>query len=812
MAILRRFRPDPLARAIADLFREDEAQDVADFPSLEASNLLLSRGSAPINHARNSRATVVDHEGVVWNALAGEMRWGGARRVYNQLAGVGVPTEDFTNAAWAPFTSGDGAAVRSSTFVATVIALGRAFTTTPAITAALGDKLVFTVLLSEVAGAITQTSAFTVSGGTGAFTTDLTPANAVGNGRFTFTATCTVAGTFRVRMGLGTSDNQTTAATATFSRPQVEIVTGQSDQNPSEYVSVGAPKLNELLYTEEMANSYWAGSQVSATANAAADYQGRMVATSIVPNGALTSHELRGPASISIPAGSTVTLAFDVKANGYTEASLYLLESALAHYQGIKFNTATQAITAGASSGTQVSAVVGSYVDLGNGWYRVTATFTTNTVTAVRAWFRVAQPGVGAGVDGAWSGDSVSGMYFSRAQMTLSTASQAYFPVGNVYPFHGWGVDGVKYFDIRNGNTVVGNVVTEARGVPLPTPPLGMQFEPASTNLVPQSQSATMAGWTATGTPAIISTEIVGDLQMMLLEDNDAASAESYYAVIDPTVDGTLAFSVVVKEDTAANCAVGIWDNTAGVYRGLFQITFAGPNAPPLVTPVAGTVEAQPIPLSGNRWRLLLRAAGVVQANVHRYYVFPAGTTAADTGRTWMGVFQAEDLDSSTSPIITTGAAATRVADTMSITSLGTWFNASEGTIVIDGTVRGVQLADEMLVTISDGTTNEAHVLQRSLANAGKLEYVVLDGGGAPQAAILSAYEQVVDVPFRMAASYKLNAFALAVNGQKQGATDTVGTLPTVTRIDIGSAFGTSLFLNGYVKRFAFYNQAASAA
>ena len=50
-------------------------------------------------------------------------------------------------------------------------------------------------------------------------------------------------------------------------------------------------------------------------------------------------------------------------------------------------------------------------------------------------------------------------------------------------PYHGVGVDGVKYFDTQNGNTVIDNVVTEVIGAAI-SDLVGLLMEPASTNKV----------------------------------------------------------------------------------------------------------------------------------------------------------------------------------------------------------------------------------------------------------------------------------------------------------------------------------------
>ena len=63
-------------------------------------------------------------------------------------------------------------------------------------------------------------------------------------------------------------------------------------------------------------------------------------------------------------------------------------------------------------------------------------------------------------------------------------------------PYHGANVDGIKYFATENGNSVVGNVVTEGTGAAITGGYLLM--EPAATNQMPYSKG--FQGWISSGT------------------------------------------------------------------------------------------------------------------------------------------------------------------------------------------------------------------------------------------------------------------------------------------------------------------------
>lgn len=62
--------------------------------------------------------------------------------------------------------------------------------------------------------------------------------------------------------------------------------------------------------------------------------------------------------------------------------------------------------------------------------------------------------------------------------------------VKTAFPYHGAGVDGVKYFPTQNGNTVTGNIVTDAQGNAIPDATMyGYKAEGVRTNLLLQSES-----------------------------------------------------------------------------------------------------------------------------------------------------------------------------------------------------------------------------------------------------------------------------------------------------------------------------------
>jgi hypothetical protein len=149
------------------------------------------------------------------------------------------------------------------------------------------------------------------------------------------------------------------------------------------------------------------------------------------------------------------------------------------------------------------------------------------------------------------------------------------------------------------------------------------------------------------------------------------------------------------------------------------------------------------------------------------------------------GGMMAENNAVGCSPYIpTTTATVTVNKDDMKVAALGAWFNANAGTMVLSG-VRGSPASSVNLMSFNDGTAGERTLLW--LASGNNPNLAVVDGG-VSQAALTSS--AVADsTPFKMAAAYALNDFALSKDGAAV-TTDLLGTLPTPTQLEIGQEVG----------------------
>jgi len=167
-----------------------------------------------------------------------------------------------------------------------------------------------------------------------------------------------------------------------------------------------------------------------------------------------------------------------------------------------------------------------------------------------------------------------------------------------------------------------------------------------------------------------------------------------------------------------------------------------------------------------------------------------------------IGLPQLEQGGFATSVIPTTTTALTRNADVASMTgtNFSSWYNASEGTFVVNFAIPNATDSRSQL-TAGDGTANERIIITNNSSLSGTAFRVV--DGGSDQCDISRSQSFANNATVKVAGAYKVNDFAISQNGGSVG-TDTSGTLPTVTTLFIGTN-GVVQYSNSYIRRIAYY-------
>jgi len=165
-----------------------------------------------------------------------------------------------------------------------------------------------------------------------------------------------------------------------------------------------------------------------------------------------------------------------------------------------------------------------------------------------------------------------------------------------------------------------------------------------------------------------------------------------------------------------------------------------------------------------------------------------------------------------TSYIPTTGAAATRALDQVSVTGVNfsSWYRQDEGTIVCEADHTWATGYFNFMYSLDDGTGSNRIYSPSSTAG---IRGFNVDAGGVSMSALSVNFAGVNGVPHKAAGAYKLNSFALAINGTA-ATPDTVGTLPvtlTTLRFGVSVSLSAASTLNGHIRHFDYYRQALPA-
>lgn len=379
-------------------------------------------------------------------------------------------------------------------------------------------------------------------------------------------------------------------------------------------------------------------------------------------------------------------------------------------------------------------------------------------------------------------------------------------------PFHGCYVDGVKYFPYENGNTLVSQVVTEARGADIdPTILLkGWSIWEARTNLQIRNNEFDDPAWTLVDsviTPNNIeapSGEILADL----ITEGVAGTASVSQAVV-ATADINYAVSRCIRRGNhdwvflrVSNGANGMiaWYNLALGIVGSTTVLGTG-------ALVSSTIE----PLANGFYRCkLVASVGSAAVNITSQTSSATGdavTVRVNNATRWEWGAQFENnvgAIGKVSPIIPTLAVpVTRNADLPAAVLVNDFnFNPTEGTLVTEietGETTGPTTGTYVWSIISDNTTNNR--LNRRVVGANAGDFLT-QAGGVTQA-FLGVIAVAANTIYKTADAYKENSMASSVNGGAVS-TDNVAIIPVVDRLQFG-AFGAGNFANAWLRKIEYY-------
>lgn len=330
----------------------------------------------------------------------------------------------------------------------------------------------------------------------------------------------------------------------------------------------------------------------------------------------------------------------------------------------------------------------------------------------------------------------------------------------------------------------------------------GLLIEEQRANLLTYSEQFNESAWTksrASIVPDAITSprgNLTGD---KLVEDTTASSTHQAFQSFTTVSGTTYSFSVYAKAAERTQIALNLGSG-AGAFSAAAQV-IVNLNTGAIVSG-SGTIAA-----AGNGWyRITVQNTAIANAVGDCIYRIAVAGGTIYTGDGTSGIYlwgaQLEAGAFPTSYIPTTTTSLTRNADvaTMTGANFSSWFNASEGTLLVEAdTLAPSTIAG--IFSIDNASTSRIDLRLQSSAQ----RLSVVDTNVA-QASITAAAAPSANVFFKLAGAYKVNDFVAASGGGNPIA-DTSGTVPTVTQCLIGSISGTANFLNGHIKYMRYYPQ-----
>jgi hypothetical protein len=347
---------------------------------------------------------------------------------------------------------------------------------------------------------------------------------------------------------------------------------------------------------------------------------------------------------------------------------------------------------------------------------------------------------------------------------------------------------------------------------------LGLLVEEARTNSI---RNNTMVGAVA-GTPgtnpnlwAYVTTQSNG-----LAVSVVGTGAENGINYIDYRFNGTTVASplgVAFGIDTATAATGQTWTNSlywklaAGTTTGVsvWQIGVIENTSGGAFVSGANYVQTAPTTASLITQRPLatrtLSGGATVGQVVHTVSFTVTGNTTMDfTLR--LGMPQMEQGAFATSVIPTTTATVTRAADVANITgtAFSSFYNQTEGTVFVSATTNarhGGSNSFPRILSVSDGTnSNQMETYYRVLSSYTDAGYLITSAGASQAQFDTNDNRNGQSIAF----GYASNNFPLVINGTVV-ATDTSGTVPTVSRLGLGVRADGGTLLNGTIRRLTYW-------
>jgi hypothetical protein len=432
--------------------------------------------------------------------------------------------------------------------------------------------------------------------------------------------------------------------------------------------------------------------------------------------------------------------------------------------------------------GTVQTGVSASISSVGNGWYRCSV---TGSYTSSQTVFAISSG------DNSTSASSGTTIYIWGAQLEQRSSVSAYTPttttaISNYIPALKTAGPNQPRFDVD----------------PITQESKGLLIEEQRTNLLLYSDQFDNAAWakygsTVTGSAIVAPDGSVSGEKVVETTANDIHRVAQ--GSISVTSGTTYTFSCYAKAGERTFIEMRFYDNANNVGIATYNLTNG------TVSGITG-VSASMIPVGNGWYRCVLTSTSANTTASGFFLVYTKITASLDTwlGNGYAGLYlwgaQVEVGSFATSYIPTAGATATRAIDAAVIngSNFSSWFNNTEGTVY--GQVSVGQGFFPNIVTVNDGTNNNAFYISR--VSSAATPATTLRYQWTNEAGVVNDLGPGNNV---FAAAYKQADYQMGNNGSVGAVDTTAGRIPTLSAMNIGNFPSGSFPWNGYIKKLAYY-------
>ena len=338
----------------------------------------------------------------------------------------------------------------------------------------------------------------------------------------------------------------------------------------------------------------------------------------------------------------------------------------------------------------------------------------------------------------------------------------------------------------------------------------GLLIEEARTNLMTYSNDFTNAVWIKSTVSNTANAGVSPDGTSNATKVVPATSIYRHYTYQTlnlPTAD--YSFSVYVASSGygfATICAGS--EGVSNYYAVVIDLSDGTQTALYSQGTHSKTVTVEPV---GSYYRVTISGDG------EKYYVVGASDTGTYTpasygfksfsgdGTSGILVYgaQAEAGSFPTSYIPTTSSSATRAADIASIPTSAFGYNDAAGTVVVEASLKSSSYPNSAnIVSLADASNTDTTRLWVWSGADSTMRWTVLEGNVSQ---VDSTKPYTKDQLFSVAGAYKVNDFAISLDGSAVS-TDTSGSVTSdVASLHIGTKTGGTEFMSGHIKSIQYY-------